>query len=332
MSLNGAGITSGYGTCESRVDADRARVGKGLLHEPAVDGQRATLIHPSRRAQSDDGIEQGDEPTRRQHRGRVVSGFAAAGQPDRDRAEGHGEIREQPHQSIVPLQGDRCAFDRLDGPLHVRRERDERMECSDLAAGSSGGLQDFRTQDAACVDQGLTAVEAHRVDDLGNRVVGDGEDRQLDVVKNRRGFHERAGPGDERSKPLAPTRVPARDGNHRPAGARDCHSERRTDRPGPDDADGRCGLPDVLVRVRIGMGVDLVAVAVRAGAVSLFASALAFGPQFHATLLPTQQTRAILAPDLHRRRFAFSRRNADGDPRPSVARPWRQRRTPAGVC
>jgi hypothetical protein len=189
------------------------------------------------------------------------------------------------------------------------------------------------------VDEGLAAVQTHRVDDRGDGVVGHGKDGQLDFVEDGGRLRESAGAWDQAAEPLALAGVAAGDRDHRPAGAAYRHSQRRTDWPGPDDADAGRPLAAMLMRVRLDVGVDQVAVAVATDAASRLgrpqrilagggtpalagiavrppdalatipgrvssrastrASTCAVAPQFHATFLPVPRTRAILAPDLH---------------------------------
>ena len=72
-----------------------------------------------------------------------------------------------------------------------------------------------------------------------DRVVGDGQDDQLDLVEDRLRVGEGAGDVDQRAEPLAPGRVAAGDRVDRPAAAGQRDPERRPDRARPDDADDR---------------------------------------------------------------------------------------------
>ena len=70
------------------------------------------------------------------------------------------------------------------------------------------------------MDHRLAAVHVERSPATGaDRVVGDGEDDQLDLLDERRRRRRRPRtPGTRRPEPLAAARVPARDGVDRPAG------------------------------------------------------------------------------------------------------------------
>ena len=86
----------------------------------------------------------------------------------------------------------------------------------------------------------------------GDRVVGDGQDDQLDLVEDRLRVGEDAGDVDQRAEPLAPAGVAAGDRVDRPAAAGQGDPERGPDRAGADDADDR-RLARARVDVRVGV-------------------------------------------------------------------------------
>ena len=268
----------------------------------------------------------------------MVGRLGAARQPNRDRAQCLGQIGQQHYQPIVAFEGDRRALDRLDRALNVRGERDERMEGSDLAPGGEGGLEDLGAEQAAGVNHGLAAVEAHRIHDRRDSVVRHGKDHQLHFVEDRGRLHESVGVRDEGAETIAPARIAAGDGGHRPARPADRHSQGGPDGSRPDDADGRRALGAAAVRMRIEVSVDLVAVTVtadlpthrgwpraavrgRAGGVAAMppglapprASASIVVPELHAALLPIRGLAVSLRRTCTWRLVAAkSRRNAVG--------------------
>jgi len=136
------------------------------------------------------------------------------------------------------------------------------MKGADLAPGRHGGLENLGAEQAAGVDQSLAAVQAHRVDDRWDGVVGHGQDHQLDFVENCVRLDESPCARDQAAEALAPACVPAGDRKHRPAGAAYSQPQRRADGPGADDADAGCAAPALLMRMRMHMRVDQVAVPV----------------------------------------------------------------------
>ena len=98
-----------------------------------------------------------------------------------------------------------------------------------------------------------------------DRIVGDGQDDQLDLVEDGLRIGEDAADVDQRAEPLAPAGIPARHRVDRPAGSTQRHAERGADRTGPHDADDR-GPARLRLDVRVGMvaGMGGIAVAVEA--------------------------------------------------------------------
>ena len=113
------------------------------------------------------------------------------------------------------------------------------MERADLGAGGHRRGEDLRTERAARVDHRLAAVHPERAGQRRDRVVGDGQDDQLDLVEDRLRVGEDAADVDQRAEPFAPARVAAGDRVDRPAGARQGDAERGADRAGADDPDDR---------------------------------------------------------------------------------------------
>ena len=128
------------------------------------------------------------------------------------------------------------------------------------------GRSDVGIQDAARVDHGLPRVQPERVGDLDDRVVGDGEDHELDVVHQGVRLGEPARPGDPLPELLPATGVPRRDRPDRPARPVERDAERGPDRPRADDPDHRA-LAGTRVGVRMGVVARVfdVAVAMVAG-------------------------------------------------------------------
>jgi len=86
-----------------------------------------------------------------------------------------------------------------------------------------------------------------------DRVVGDREDDELDLLDERRRVHERPDAGDQAPEPLAPSGVAARHGMDRPARPVEGHTERRADRTRADDPDHR-RLPGRALDVGVAVG------------------------------------------------------------------------------
>jgi hypothetical protein len=157
------------------------------------------------------------------------------------------------------------AMQRLDGTLRVR-EGHQWMERADLRPCRHRRSQDLGPEGAARMDHRLTAVHPKRAGEGGDRVVGDREDDELDLVEDRLRVGEDADDVDERAEPLTAGRVAAGDGVDRPAGTRQRHPQSGPDRPRPDDPDDRW-LAGFGMRVRMDVvaRVGLVAMAVHAG-------------------------------------------------------------------
>ena len=77
---------------------------------------------------------------------------------------------------------------------------------------------------APCVDHRLTAVHPDRRCKRRERIVGDRQDDEFDLLDEGLGVDERPLDGHEAPEPLAPTRVAAGDGVDRPAGPGQRHA------------------------------------------------------------------------------------------------------------
>ena len=104
------------------------------------------------------------------------------------------------------------------------------------------------------MDHRLAAVHVELGGDGRDRVVGDGEDDQLDLLDERRRVGEGADARDEAPESVAPARVAARDGVDRPASPVERDAERGPDRTRPDDPDDRRLARRALVRADGGAG------------------------------------------------------------------------------
>ena len=134
------------------------------------------------------------------------------------------------------------------------------MESADLASGGEGGQQHLGAEQAAGVNQALAAVETNRFGDRSNDIIWDCDDHQLHFVENGGRLHERSDTWNQAAESLAAGGVAAGHGDYRPAGARDRHSQRRAYRPRSDDADVGDATSATVMRVRLQVRVDLVAV------------------------------------------------------------------------
>ena len=192
---------------EGRPDAEGAGVAERPLDERAVDRQRPGFVETGHPAELGDGVEQRDEPAGGQDRRGMVGGLRARGEPDRHATQRLGHPGEHGGQLIVALDRDRGAVERLDGTLRVG-ERDQRMERPDLGAGRHGRGEDLGPERTAGVDHRLAAVHPERPGERRDRVVGHGQDDQLDLIEDRLRIGEDAADVDQRAEPLAPARDP----------------------------------------------------------------------------------------------------------------------------
>jgi hypothetical protein len=132
------------------------------------------------------------------------------------------------------------------------------VEGTDLRAGGHGRRQDIGAQRTAGVDHGLAAVQPNAPGQFGQRVVGDGQDDELDLLDERLGLGERAGTLDLAGEALAATGVAAGHGVDRPASPGHGYAQRRAHRSPADDAgDGPLARTRVLVGMGVSVGMDL---------------------------------------------------------------------------
>ncbi len=123
---------------------------------------------------------------------------------------------------------------------------------ADLRPRGHRGLEHLGAQRAARVDHRLAAVHPEGRRQRCDRIVGYGDDDELDLVHQGLRLGERARRGHERPEPFAPRRITRRDGRHGPTGPSEGHPERRADRARSHDPDDRrLARLAVLVRVNV---------------------------------------------------------------------------------
>ncbi len=299
MRLQGAGIAAGDGTGEGRGHSNGASVGQGLFHQAPVDGQRTALVEPCRGAEGDDGVEQGHETAGGQDGGGMVGRLGAGRQSNGNSPNRLGEIGEEPDDRVVALEGDRRAAQPRNRALHIGSERDERMEGPDMAARGQRRTEHLRTEQAAGVDHCLSAEEAQGFDNSADRVVGHGEDDQLGFVDDGARFDEGSRGGDKAGEPISVSGVAAGNGGDRPAGPAYGEAECRPNGSGADDADGWSAGRSSTVRMRMGVGVDLIAVAMSPARIGWIIRPSRLAGGVPADLPTVWLTLRTVAPDLH---------------------------------
>ena len=256
-----AGHRSGQGT----ADPEGPGIGQGLLGKATVDGQRTGLVEAGHGAKLGDRIEEGDEAARREDRSGVVGGLGPGCEADRGRADGIGHGSEEDHELVVTLDRNGRPVKGGHGELDIGKG-DERVERSDLGPSGHRRLEDLGPDGARGMDHGLAAIEAKLAGEDGQRVVGNREDDQLNLVEKRRRLREATRARDQASEPLAAGGIARGNGDDRPAGARQGHAEGRPNGARPHDPDGRRFVwPRVHVGVGVIGGMDLVAMTVLAG-------------------------------------------------------------------
>jgi hypothetical protein len=152
------------------------------------------------------------------------------------------------------------------------------------------------------VDHRLAAVHAERSGQRGDRVVGDGQDDEFDLIEDRLRIGEDPRDVDERAEPLPSARVATGDRVDRPAGTRQGDAQRGPDRAGPDDPDDRrLARSGMGVRMDVVARMCLVAVPVEAGRgrIEVDAGGLDGGLDLRAITL--RVVAGQVAPGLHRR-------------------------------
>ena len=259
-------VAAGHRAGQRRADPEGASVAQRPLDERAVDRQRPGLVEAGDAAQFHDRVEQRHEPAGRQHRGGVVGRLRAGRQADRRR-------RRSPRPSRP------AASASWSSPSIATVAPWRAATARSVSAKATSGWNAPTWVPAAIAGARTSAPSAPLVWIIAwplyirsapasgrDRIVGDGQDDQLDLVDERLRVGERAAHLDERPEPLAPAGVAAGDGVDRPARARQGDPERRPHGPRPDDPDDRwLAGPGVLVRVGVVARMDLVAVAVVAG-------------------------------------------------------------------
>ena len=302
--LEGPDVTPRDRSRQRRANPERPRVAQRLLDEPPVDGERPGLVEPGDPPELGDRVEQCHEAARGQDCGGVISRLRPRRETDRDGSQRLGHLAEQGCQLLFALDGDRRAVQSRDRALRVG-EGDEGMERADLRPSGHRRGENLGAEETAGMDQGLAGVEPEGAREGGDRVVGNGEQDQLDLVEQRVRLGEGAGAGDQVAEAGTPFGIAARDRRDRPARPHKRHSESSADRTRADDPDDR-----VLARFGVGMGmrvvmgVGAVAVAVLTGSLRVELDALPF--ELLERPAPIRVTRRLVRPGPHRGTSRYS--------------------------
>jgi hypothetical protein len=163
--------------------------------------------------------------------------------------------------------------------------------------------KDLGTERTAGVDHRLAAVHPERSGERGERVVGDGQDDEFDLIEDRLRIGEDPRDIDERAEPLPSARVATRDGVDGPARTRQGDAQRGPDRARPDDPDDRwLARSGMCVRMDVVARVGLVAVPVETGWQRVEIDACRLDRGFDLRAVTLRIVAGQVSPGLHRRR------------------------------
>ena len=171
------------------VSAARMPEGAGIaeraLDKRSVDREGPGLVETGDRARARRSRRAGRRTRRRRaprRRGTRPSTRARAEPHVRPMPLGH--VGQHRREVVVALDRDGRAVERGDRPFRVG-ERDERVERADLRPGRHRRSEDLGAERPARMDHGLAAVHPDLAGERPDRVVGDGEDDQLDLLDQR---------------------------------------------------------------------------------------------------------------------------------------------------
>ncbi len=148
-------------------------------------------------------------------------------------------------------------MERGDRPFRVG-EGDEWVERPDLRAGGHRRVEHLRPEGAARMDHRLAAVHPDLVGQRRDRIVGDGQDDELDLLDEGLCLGERACPVDGAREPGSPRRIATGHGLDRPARPAETDAQGDADRARADDARRRrLARPRLVVRMGVSVRVDI---------------------------------------------------------------------------
>ena len=181
------------------------------------------------------------------------------------------------------------------------------MERAGARARRPGGRQDVGAVEAAGVDDRLARIEVEGGGDLGERVVGHGEEGEVAFVEDRGRLRECPRTGNQRTEPRPALGVAAGDRGDLPARPAQGDAEGRPDGAGADDPDDRAAVVGRShVRVEVRLEVDLVPVAMGSGRQGRRLAGDPAPDLGHGRRIARGRRRRVPAPRSHRRSPRYS--------------------------